>query len=124
MLMNAHHRLAALYEEWRLMTESEGDAIRSLAWQRVEYCQRIKANLQEKIVEASEHAAHAVHSAEAIRQRFRPVLEHLIELERRNNEWLAVERRKLEVEQGEMNRSNRTIRQLRGTYGSLPAGTR
>ncbi len=122
--MNAHHRLAALYEEWRLMTESEGDAIRSLAWQRVEHCQRIKANLRERIVEASEHAAREVDSAEAVRHRFQPVLEHLIELEVRNNEWLATERRNLEMEQGELNRSRRTIRQLRGTYGSPTVGTR
>lgn len=121
--MTVYHRLAALYEEWRLMTESEGDAIRSLAWQRVEHCQRSKANLQEKIVEASEHAAHTVDSAEAIRQRFRPVLEHLIGLELRNNEWLATERRNLEIEQKEVNRSHRTIRQLRGTYGSPTVGT-
>jgi hypothetical protein len=122
--MNAHHRLAALYEEWRLMTESEGDAIRSLAWQRVEHCQRIKTNLREQIVEACEHAAHEVDSAEAIRQRFRPILEHLIGLELRNSEWLAAERRNLEVEQEELNRSHHTIRQLRGTYGSPTVGAR
>jgi hypothetical protein len=122
--MNAHHRLTALYEEWRLMTESEGDAIRSLAWPRVEHCQRIKANLRERILEASEHAAREVDSAEAVRHRFQPVLEHLIELEVRNSEWLANERRNLELEQGELNRSRRTIRQLQGTYGSPTVGTR
>jgi len=120
--MNAHLRLAALYEEWRLLTESEGDAIRSLAWQRVEHCQRVKAELREQIVKSSDHAAAGSDSAEELRQRFRPVLEHLIGLELRNNEWLAAERRKLEVEQEDLNRSRRTIRQLQGSYGSLPAG--
>jgi len=116
--MSAYHRLAALYEEWRLMTESEGDAIRSLAWQRVEHCQRIKAELRGKIVEVLGSAGAGLDSAEELCRRTRPVLEHLIELETRNDAWLAVERQKLEREQEELNRSRRAIRQLHGSYGT------
>lgn len=100
------------------MTESEGDAIRSLAWTRVEHCQHVKAELRQKIVDALDVAGDGAGSAEEIRERFRPVLEHLIELELRNSEWLAAERRKLEQEQESLNRSRRTIRQLHGSYGS------
>lgn len=116
--MNADHRLAALYEEWRLTTESEGDAIRSLAWERVAHCQRFKAELREKLVEILDGAGMGVESAEQVRRKFQPVLEHLIGLELRNNEWLATERLKLEGEQGDLNRSQRVMRQLQGTYGS------
>lgn len=118
MFKTASNRLASLYEEWRLMSESEGDAIRSLAWQRVDHCQTVKAALQAKILEAVESAGTELYFAEEIRRQFRPVLEHLIGLERRNSEWLAVERGKLDLEKEALNRSQRTIRQLHGSYGT------
>lgn len=121
--MSARNRLASLYEEWRLMSESEGDAIRTLAWQRVEHCQNVKADLREKILHAVETAGHGLSSPEEMRRQFRPVIEHLIGLEVRNSELLAIERNKLEVEREDLNRSQRTIRQLHGSYGaSVQAG--
>ena len=120
--MSARNRLASLYEEWRLMSESEGDAIRTSAWQRVEHCQNVKADLREKILHAMETTGHGLSSPEEMRHQFRPVLEHLIGLEVRNSELLAIERGKLEVEREDVNRSQRTIRQLQGSYGARVQG--
>jgi hypothetical protein len=119
--MNSHHRLASLYEEWRLMSESEGDAIRSLAWQRVEHCQRVKADLRGRILSAMEDGGGVRGDAEEIRRHFSPVLQHLISLEIRNSEWLAAGRRKLEEERAGLNRKQRAMRQLRSSYGSVRA---
>jgi hypothetical protein len=115
--MNARARLASLYEEWRLMTESEGDAIRSLSWSRIEHCQHVKAGLKERILETIE-AADGPASAEKLHRELRPVLEHLISLELRNSEWLEAGRLKLEAEQAGLNRHRRVVQQLQGSYGS------
>lgn len=116
-MLDTHRHLASLYEEWRLMSESEGDAIRSLAWQRIEHCQSTKMGLRERIVQIVETAGAGEGVAEDLGRRFRPVLEHLIQLERRNSEWLAAERQKLESERAGLNRDQRSIRQLQGAYG-------
>lgn len=115
--MSSRRQLASLYEEWRLMSEAEGDAIRSSEWQRVNYCQNTKAELRSKILAAIEGADGNQRNAEALRHHFRPVLEHLISLEVRNGEWLAVERQKLVREQEALNRRQRSIRQIQGSYG-------
>ncbi len=121
--MNARHRLAALYEEWRLMTESEGDAIRTLAWPRVEHCQRAKRELQERILKVGEATDSGQESPEELHRQLRPVLEHLIELETRNNEWLAAARHHLEREQDELNRSRFNMRQVHSSYSGRIART-
>jgi hypothetical protein len=59
-----------------------------------------------------------VSAPEELRRRFRPVLEHLISLEMRNNKWLDAQRKGLEMERDEMNRSQYTMRQLQGSYGA------
>lgn len=120
-MTDACRHLAALYEEWRLMSESEGDAIRSLAWPRIEHCQSAKVGLRERIVQLVEKAGGGQTFAEDLGRRFRPVLEHLIHLELRNSEWLAVERQKLESEREGLNRNQRSIRRLQSAYGAAGA---
>lgn len=117
--MKERDQLASLYEEWRLLSEAEGDAIRSVSWQRVDQCQRAKADLQGRILQAIEGAAKQCGDAEEVRRFFRPVLQHLISLEMRNSEWLGAERAKLEATRTELNRAQRSVRQLRSTYGNL-----
>jgi len=121
--MNSRNRLASLYEEWRLMSEAEGEAIRTSAWQRVRHCQNTKAVLQTKIVSATEELNAAFYSAEEIRQQFRPVLEHLIHLEIRNNHLLGDERTQLENERDQLDKSQRNLRQVRGAYGGTLTGS-
>jgi len=89
----------------------------------VEHCQNAKAELQSKILKAIEGAGHD--ATEEIRLHFRLVLEHLVSLEVRNNEWLNAVRQKLEIERDGLYRSQRSLRQLHCTYGGgLPANTK
>jgi hypothetical protein len=120
--MKPRNRLASLYEEWRLMSEAEGEAIRTAAWQHVRHCQNTKADLQYKIVAATEELNAAFCSAEEIRQQFRPVLEHLINLEIRNNQLLGDGRTRLENERDQLDKSQRSLRQVRGAYGTSLTG--
>lgn len=119
--MNSRNRLASLYEEWRLLSESEGDAIRGAAWQRVEHCQNVKADLRGKILTAMENESGGQESAEELRQQFRPVLEHLVSLELRNGRWLAAERSRCEADRDELGQHQRNLRRLHKTYGGRAA---
>ena len=121
--MNLRNRLASLYEEWRLMSEAEGEAIRASAWHRVHHCQNTKADLQSKIVSTTEQLNAAAFSAEEIRHQFRPVLEHLISLEIRNNHLLDAGRTSLENERDQLDKSQRNLRQVRGAYSGHLTGT-
>jgi len=121
--MSSSNRLASLYEEWRLMSEAEGEAIRTSAWQQVHHCQNTKADLQSKIVSATEELNAALFSAEEIRQQFRPVLEHLISLEIRNNQLLGDGRAQLEHERDQLDKNQRNLRQIHGAYGGYRTAT-
>ena len=105
------------------MSEAEGEAIRVSSWQQVQRCQNAKAELQSQIVLATEELNAASYSAEEIRQQFRPVLEHLINLEIRNNHLLDTGRTQLENERDQLDKNQRNLRQIRGAYGGNLAGT-
>lgn len=116
--MSSRNRLASLYEEWRLLSEAEGEAIRSSSWQQVHHCQNAKADIQSKIVSTTDELHSASYSAEDISGQFRPVIEHLITLEIRNNQLLGTERSQLESERDQLDKNQRNLRQIRGAYGS------
>lgn len=117
-LMGSQNRLASLYEEWRLMSEAEGEAIRTSEWQQVHLYQNTKAELQAKIVDATQELNATTFSAEEIRQQFQPVLEHLISLEIRNNDLLGNERSQLESERDQLGKNQHNLRQIKSAYGS------
>src|SRR6185436_14511338 len=52
--MNASSQLRSLYEQWRLLTEQEGTAIRAADWTRVGECQSEKKRLQPHIQKADD----------------------------------------------------------------------
>lgn len=100
------------------MSESEGDAIRSAAWQRVDQCQSVKAELRQRILHAIEAATDSRTTAEEMRLHFRPVLEHLISLEARNGQWLQEERSRLEAERDQLGRNHGNLRRIHHAYGA------
>lgn len=100
------------------MSEAEGEAIRTSEWPQVRHCQNAKAQLQREIVAATEAVNTGAHSPEALRNHFQPVLEHLIQLELRNNSWLGQQRETLEEERDQMNQSQRNLSQIRRSYGA------
>lgn len=116
--MSASSRLNALYEEWRLMSEAEGQAIRSEAWVQVARCQGVKSELQRQILEAvggpddSERSA----SSEELRARFGNTIRKLIELEHRNSSWLEECRQRKDTERAGEQVKQRSLGRLKDAY--------
>ena len=109
--MNALDELAALYQQWRRLTESEGQAMRAVAWPQVEQCQAAKLALQPRISEVSSGLDPILHE-----QRFRPVVEELMQLERRNRELLQTQRQIAQMQKDELDHAGRNLRQLHQSY--------
>lgn len=109
--MNPGRELAALYEQWRILTEEEGRAIGAEAWTDVEHCQSAKSRLQPRIIEVSGRL-----DIEAHNHQFRQVLRELMELERRNSDLLRERRATADRTREALDRSSRNLRQLHSSY--------
>jgi len=109
--MSPVDELAALYAQWRSLTEGEGEAIESGSWTEVEHYQSAKSRLQPRIVEVSQRIEVAIHELQ-----FRPVVEELITLERRNSDRLRDTRHSAEQEKQDLDKSSRNLRQLHKSY--------
>ena len=109
--MNPPDELAALYQQWRRLTESEGQGIRAANWPQVEQCQAAKLALQPRITEVSSGLDPIFHE-----QRFRPLIEELMQLERHNRELLQAQRQIAQQQQDELNHAGRNLRQLHRSY--------
>jgi hypothetical protein len=108
--MTPAEELSALYEQWRRLTQSEGQAIETGAWTQLEQYQAAKTRLQPRMAEVSQRlsAAHA--------PSFRAVVEELMELERRNSALLQRQRHAAEQHQQELDRTSRNLRQIHKSY--------
>jgi hypothetical protein len=109
--MTALEELRALYEQWRLLTEEEGDAIEAGDWTRLHQSQAGKTRLQPRIDEVSRRVDAGVAAAE-----FRPIVARLMDLERRNQARLKSRQQDAQAEKRELDRSSRHLRQLHQTY--------
>ena len=109
--MNPAEELAALYQQWRRLTESEGRGIRAANWAEVEQCQSAKLALQPRITEVSRQIDTLVHE-----QRFRPMLEELMNLERDHREVLQAQRQVAQLQKDELDCADRHLRQLHRSY--------
>lgn len=109
--MTPADELSALYVQWRSLTEGEGEAIESGTWAQVEHYQSAKSRLQPRIVEVSQRIEVAVHEL-----KFRPVVEELMVLERRNAARLREIRRSADREKQDLDKSSRSLRQLHKSY--------
>ena len=111
--MNPADELAALYAQWRSLSDEEGAAIDASAWVQVEQFQLAKARLQPRITEVSQRLDAGTH-----RQQFDPVLQELMQLERRNAALLQQQRERTEQQLQDLDRSSRHLRQLQKSYVS------
>jgi len=109
--MTPAEELSALYEQWRRLTQSEGQAIEAASWTQVEQYQAAKARLQPRITEVSQRLEAPAHA-----RQFRAVVEGLMELERRNSALLQRQRRAAEQHQQELDRTSRNLRQIHKSY--------
>ena len=120
--MTAREKLAALYTEWRRLTEGETDAIHADAWERLAEIHTQKLALQQQIIAATPAsepasvpvAAHA-HSTD---NPFHPVVQELILLETRNAEILAAKRQAAEAQRADLDRSTQNLRLVQRSYGT------
>jgi hypothetical protein len=109
--MTSADELFALYQQWRTLTEDEGEAIEIGDWPSVEQYQTAKTRLQPRIVELSHRLGNVTHE-----QRFRGIIEELMQLERRNGALLQRRRQAADEQMGEMDRASRHLRQIHKSY--------
>jgi hypothetical protein len=118
LIMEPSDQLLRLFEQWRLLTEAEGEAIRISAWWKVGECQDAKCHLQNEIVLANDRlqnesprGAWTKHENEV-----REAVGKLILLESRNGEWLAEQRRLADAQSHQLQQSERNLRQIHKAY--------
>lgn len=109
--MTPADELAALYQQWRGLSEDEGEAIEAGAWSNVDQFQAAKARLQPRITEVSQRVDVGTHE-----RRFRKVVDDLMHLERRNSALLQRRRQAAEAQRQELDRASRHLRQLHKSY--------
>jgi hypothetical protein len=109
--MSTVDELALLYGQWRSLTEEEGAAIQSGAWEQVGHFQAAKLRLQPRITELSQRLDQRTHERE-----FRFVVDELIQLERRNDGWLHDRRRETQRQLEDLDKTSRNLRQLHKSY--------
>ncbi|MBI3415590.1 MAG: hypothetical protein HY043_09780 [Verrucomicrobia bacterium] len=119
--MSCQQTIHALYEDWRVLSETEGEAISAGDWERVNGCQDQKQHLQNRIIKATEAlqneaVAQGVNPKRTERG-LRPIVERLIALELRNQELLSAKRQTADAEKAELERSERNLRQVHQSYG-------
>lgn len=122
--MSAHQCLAALYADWRRLTEAEGEAISRAAWSRVADCQRAKAELRSRILAATtewEAQRSSLDPAGAEEEpRLRALVAELISLESRNQQRLANQYEQARLSQAVLDRASSNLRQIRRAYAPSP----
>ncbi|HOW64085.1 MAG TPA: hypothetical protein P5186_12400 [Candidatus Paceibacterota bacterium] len=118
--MSARIALLGLYQEWQELTDNEGSAIRLNAWQEVREYQDAKLLLQQRIVETTttlrREVAMGAYDRQEIETEFKSIINQLIDMENRNREWLAEQRRFAELRRDELAQSARNLRQVHRAY--------
>ena len=109
--MNPAEEFYALLDQWRQLSEDEGGAISAGAWAQVEQFQSAKTRLQPRITEVTQRIEPAIHEAQ-----FRPMLDELMQLERRNNSLLEQKRAAAREQERSLDRTQRNLRQIQKSY--------
>lgn len=118
--MSADRALTDLYGEWHRLTEAEGQAISQAAWIQVAECQRAKAALVPRILEATSDWQTRVPPAGPARveaeRRLRAQVAGLIELEARNQQWLSRQYEQARLNLAALDQASSHLRQLHRAY--------
>jgi hypothetical protein len=109
--MNPAQEFSALLDQWRQLSEEEGTAISSGAWTHVEHFQSAKTRLQPRITEVTQRIDASIHE-----KLFRPMLDELMQLERRNNSLLEQKRSAAQEQERSLDRTQRNLRQIHKSY--------
>jgi len=118
--MSAWTELFNHYEQWRILTRSEGDAIRSGAWPQVDEYQTAKLNLQHDILVATQAADTETGPNNPARvkldQQLRTLITELIRMEHQNVQSLAEQQSRTKVEISDNDRTTRNLKSVRRAY--------
>ena len=119
---NGGNELPELYQSWRKLTEDEGQAILAGAWPQVQRCQDAKSDLQTRILATSEPTSSKLNLPSAGNpvvghQPFQHLLREVIQMERRNQKWLAEQQQVAQTQRSELEAANRNLQKLRQSYG-------
>ena len=109
--MSAPEELSDLFQQWQLLTEEESGAITAGAWDQVEHYQSAKARLQPRITEVSRRL-----DPTDLEQRFRSVINDLMEMERRNDALIQEKRQEAKEQENTLDRTQRNLRQIQKSY--------
>jgi len=123
--MSCEQQLEDAYQEWRRLAEAEGEAIRNRNWLVVADCQNALKRLQPEIIRRTD-GAHAEWSRNGVNRESREnhvrgVITELIEIERRNGEWLDDARRVAQSQITQLEQAGATLRQIQRSYAPAPA---
>ena len=118
--MNARNELLAVFDQWRQLTETEGDAIKLADWPQVDACQNAKQRLQPLIIrftgEAQAESARLGVDRSMMEREIRGVVDHLIRLEHRNGEWVSDCRRAAQGREGNLEQATRNLSRVQKSY--------
>jgi len=117
---NALSGLRAYYEQWRSLTEAEGEAIRSGLWQQVGQLQESKRQLQEMILSATRElraeCARCGVDAAVVEQQLHSLVEQLVQLESRNGQSLAEQLHQSHTQLQQLEGAGHKLDQIRRAY--------
>jgi hypothetical protein len=117
--MRATAQLWELYQQWKQLTEAEGNAILNSNWREVHRCQAAKQQLQPEIIRVTESAKAEYFNNSDQREfdlRIRECVNELIVLETRNSAVLEQRLEALEKERGELEQTAGRLRQVHKSY--------
>ncbi len=118
--MIAKKSLFDAYESWEQLTQAEGGAIQSGNWTIVAECQQAKQTLQKQIIHLTESA-----QAECIEtgldcknfdRDLRPIINHLMAMETRNSELIALRRQAADIEKLDLDQASQNLRRVHKSY--------
>lgn len=119
--MSAHQDLLNAYAHWRQLSEVEGSAIEDQCWNVVADCQKSKAVLQSRIVQATERAQQECTRSgidwKEMLPGLRTIMNDLIQLETRNSRLLDQVRKAAAAEKAELDLTSQNLRRVQKSYG-------
>jgi hypothetical protein len=112
--------LRAYYEQWRSLTETEGEAIRGGLWQQVDQVQETKRQLQQLILGATRElraeCARCGADVTGVEQQLRSLVEQLVQLESRNGQSLDEQLHQSRVQLQQLDTADRNLHRIRRAY--------
>lgn len=114
--MEPPSQLLELYGRWRQLTHHEAEAIEAGSWDRVEQVQLAKRDLQPHIIDAHQEWNLIPADCRPDKGEIRSCITELIELERRNGEFISLKQEAARREQSVLDKSQRNLRQIHRSY--------